>query len=53
METEMWICEGAKVVVRELRLPDCLWWCLFGFFFCIQAAFLGISYPVVKGPENQ
>lgn len=46
METEMWICEGAKVVILELRLPDC-------FGFCIQAALPGIFCPVVNAPENQ
>lgn len=46
MKTEMWICEGAEVGMLELRL-----W-LSAYIFCIQAALLGIFYPVIYAPEN-
>lgn len=46
MKTEMWICEGAEVGKLEFRL-----W-LSALIFCIQAALLGIFYPVVDAPEN-
>lgn len=42
MEREVWIWEEAEVVTLELRL----------FWFCIQAALLGVFYPVVTVPEN-